>query len=195
MPKTQVESRPLLDTRDVVFIALFAAIIAALAAFPPITLPFAGVPITAQTLGVMLAGGIIGAVRGGLAIVLFLLLVAIGLPLLPGGRGGFGVFLGPTGGFLIGWIIAAFAIGYMTERLWHRLNYVLAFAICILGGVVLLYAIGVPWIALVAKIPLSTALTGSLSFIPGDIIKALIAAGVIVTVKRSYPIIKPRTAQ
>lgn len=192
MARLKVETGPVLKTRDVVFIALFAAIVAALAAFPPITLPLAGVPITAQTLGVMLAGGIIGAVRGGLAIVLFLFLVAVGLPLLPGGRGGFGVFLGPTGGFLIGWVAAAFAIGYMTEQLWGRLNYVLAFTICMLGGVVLLYAIGVPWVAFVAKIPLATALTGSLSFVPGDIVKGLIAAGVIMTVKRSYPIIKPR---
>ncbi|WP_299565496.1 biotin transporter BioY [uncultured Sulfitobacter sp.] len=189
------EPRTFLETRDVVFIALFAAILAALATFPPITLPLIGVPITAQTLGVMLAGGVIGAVRGGLSIVLFLLLVAIGLPLLAGGRGGFGVFLGPTGGFLIGWIVAAFAIGYMTERLWHRLSFLIAFGICIIGGVVLLYAIGVPWIAFTAKIPLSTALTGSLSFLPGDIIKALIAAAVIMTVKRSYPIIQPKTAR
>ena len=96
-----------MDKRDIVFIALFAAIVASLTAFPPITFPLAGVPITAQSLGVMLAGGVLGAVRGSLAITLFLGLVAIGLPLLPGGRGGFGVFLGPTGGFLVGWIIAA----------------------------------------------------------------------------------------
>lgn len=182
-----------METRDVVFIALFAAIMAALAVFPPITLPVVGVPITAQSLGVMLAGGVLGAVRGGLALVLFLALVAIGLPLLPGGRGGFGVFLGPTGGFLIGWIVAAGVIGYLTERFWARLNYVSAFGICFAGGIILLYAIGIPWSAFVAKISLGTALTGSLPFIPGDIVKCLIAAGVIVIVKRSYPIITPRS--
>lgn len=182
-----------MDTRDVVFIALFAAIVAALAVFPPITLPVVGVPITAQSLGVMLAGGVLGAVRGGLAIVLFHVLVAIGLPLLPGGRGGFGVFLGPTGGFLIGWIIAAFAIGFMTERFWHHLNYIAAFGICFAGGVVVLYAIGIPWSAFVAEITFGTALMGSLPFIPGDIVKCLIAAGVIVIVKRSYPIITPKS--
>ncbi|MEO1091937.1 MAG: biotin transporter BioY [Pseudomonadota bacterium] len=182
-----------MDTRDVVFIALLAAIVAALAVFPPIVLPLVGVPITAQTLGVMLAGGVLGAVRGGLAIVLFLVLVAIGLPLLPGGRGGFGVFFGATGGYLIGWIAAAAAIGYMTERLWHRLNYLTAFGICLAGGVVLLYAIGVPWSAFVAKVSLGTALVGSLAFVPGDILKCLIAAGVILIVKRSYPIITPRS--
>lgn len=177
------------NTRDVVFIALFAAIVAALAIFPPITLPVVGVPITAQSLGVMLAGGVLGTVRGGLALMLFLALVAIGLPLLSGGRGGFGVFLGPSGGFLIGWIVAAFAIGYMTEKLWDRLTYAVALAICFAGGIVILYAIGVPWVAFAAEITLGAALTGSLPFIPGDIVKCLIAAAVIVVVKRSYPII------
>lgn len=181
-----------MDTRSVVFIALFAAITAALAVFPPITMPVVAVPITAQSLGIMLAGGVLGAVRGGLAIVLLLVLVAIGLPLLPGGKGGFGVFLGPTGGYLIGWAVAAFAIGYLTERLWHRLNYAVAFAICFAGGVVLLYAIGVPWSAFVAEVSLGTAFVGSLPFVPGDIVKCLIASGVIVIVKRSYPIITPR---
>jgi biotin transport system substrate-specific component len=80
-----------MSTRDIVYIALFAAIVGALGMFPPITLPLIGVPITAQSLGVMLAGSVLGARRGGLAIVLFLVLVAIGVPLLAGGRGGFGV--------------------------------------------------------------------------------------------------------
>lgn len=181
-----------MQTRDVVFIALFAAIIAALAVFPPITLPVVAVPITAQSLGVMLAGGVLGAKRGSLAVVLLLVLVAIGLPLLSGGRGGLGVFFGPTAGYLAGWVAAAFAIGYLTEKLWHRLNFIFAFLICICGGVVLLYAIGVPWSAYVAKITIAAAFAGSLPFIPGDIIKALIAAAVMVTVKRSYPIITPR---
>ncbi|MBK5933147.1 biotin transport system substrate-specific component [Rhodovulum imhoffii] len=178
-----------METRDIVFIALFAAITAALAVFPPVTLPVIGVPITAQSLGVMLAGGVLGAMRGGLAIVLLLGLLAIGLPLLAGGRGGFGVFLGPTGGYLIGWAVAAFVIGFLTERFWSRLTYPGAFVICVAGGVVVLYAIGIPWSAFVAKVSLGTALAGSLPFIPGDIVKALIAAGVIVIVKRSYPII------
>lgn len=181
-----------MDTRDIVYIALFAAIMAALALFPPITLPVVNVPITAQSLGVMLAGGVLGAWRGGLSMVLFLLLVAIGLPLLAGGRGGFGVFLGPTGGFLVGWIFAAFAVGWLTERFWSRLSTLSAYAICAAGGIVILYAIGVPWSAFVARIPLQAALTGSFPFIPGDIIKCAIAASVIMIVKRSYPIIAQR---
>lgn len=178
-----------MQTRDVVFIALFAAIIAALAVFPPITLPVIAVPITAQSLGVMLAGGILGAKRGSLAVLLFLVLVAIGLPLLSGGRGGFHVFAGPTAGYLAGWVVAAFLIGYLTERNWTRLNYVLAFLFCIVGGIGALYAFGIPWNAYVTKLSLTAAFTASIPFFPGDIVKALIAAVVIMIVKRSYPII------
>lgn len=180
-----------METRDTVFIAIFAAITAALAVFPPITLPVVGVPITAQSLGPMLAGGVLGARRGGLSMLLFLILVAIGLPLLSGGRGGFGVFMGPTGGFLLGWLVAAVVVGLLVERLWHRLNHITAFLASVTGGVVVLYAIGIPWSATVAGIPLPTALMGSLPFLPGDIIKCIIAATVIVIVRKSYPIITP----
>lgn len=182
------------STRDIVLVALFAAILAVLGVFPPLTLPVVGVPITAQSLGVMLAGGILGAKRGALSMVLFLALVAIGLPLLAGGRGGFGVFLGASGGFLIGWIVAAYAIGAMIEKFWDSLNVWTAFAACVLGGIVLLYLIGIPWIAFAAKISLWTAFTGSLPFIPGDLIKAVAASAIIVTVSKAYPIIRIKTS-
>jgi len=178
-----------MKTRDIVLIALFAAIVAVLGIFPPITLPGLAVPITAQSLGVMLAGGILGAKRGALSIALFLVLVAVGLPLLSGGRGGLGVFLGPSGGFLIGWVIAAYAIGSMIERVWNKINYGYAFLCCVLGGIVLLYIIGIPWVAFAAKIPLAKAFWGSIAFVPGDIIKAVVASFIIVSVAKSYPII------
>ncbi len=181
-----------MTTRDIVQIALFAAITAALALFPPVTMPIAGVPITAQSLAPMLAGSILGARRGGLAIVLFLVLVAAGLPLLAGGRGGIAVFFGVTGGFMFGWIAAAFLIGFLTEIAWRRYNFWLAALINIAGGIGVVYALGVPWVAVVAKIPFLTALGGSAVFIPGDIVKAIIASAVAVTVKRAYPVIRAR---
>ena len=85
--------------RNLTLVALFAALIAALALIPKFSLGF-GVPITAQTLGVMLCGTVLGAKRGTLAVLLFLVLVAIGLPLLAGGRGGLGSFMLPSSGFL-----------------------------------------------------------------------------------------------
>ena len=180
------------STRDIVLIALFAAIVAVLGVFPPITLPLVSVPITAQSLGVMLAGGVLGARRGALSMALFLVMMAVGLPLLSGGRGGFAVMLGPSGGFLVGWIVAAYAIGLLIERFWNKLDYLNAFFACTAGGILILYAIGIPWVAFAAKIPLSKAFIGSMPFVPGDLVKAIIAAGIIVTVARSYPIIKPR---
>lgn len=178
-----------MSTRDIVYIALFAAIVAALGVFPQIMLPVIGVPITAQSLGVMLAGSVLGAKRGGLAIVLFLALLAIGVPVLAGGRGGFGVFLGPSGGFLFGWPVAAFVIGWMIERSWSRLDAWRGFAINVLGGIVVMYMFAIPWIAVVTEISLWQAFIGVMGFLPGDVIKAAVAAFVAVTVKRSYPII------
>jgi len=184
-----------METRDIVFISLFAAITAGLAVFPLITLPVASVPITVQNFGAILAGGVLGAKRGSLSMILFLLLVAIGFPLLSAGRGGFGVFLGPTGGYLIGWIVSAFVVGFLVERFWHQLNYLKAFLATVVGGIVVLYAIGIPWSAFVSQISVWTAFVGSLFFFIGDIIKCLIASAVIVIVKKSYPIIAPRKGQ
>ena len=181
-----------MSTKDIVYISLFAALTAACGLFPPITIPFAaGVPITAQTLGVMLAGGILGAKRGALAMVLFLLLVAVGLPLLSGGRGGPGVFVGPSGGFLVGWVAAAFMIGWLTERFWTRMNFGYACAINVSGGVVVVYAFGIPWLAYAAELGLVKAAIGSVAFVPGDLIKSAVAALIVVTVKRTYPLITP----
>ena len=109
-----------MKTKDLAYIALFAAITAVLGLVPAIQV--GPVPITAQTLGVMLAGSILGARRGFLSQLLFLVLVAIGLPLLASGAGGLAVFAGPTAGYLISWPIAAFVVGLLTERFWARYN-------------------------------------------------------------------------
>lgn len=181
-----------MSTRDIVLIALFAALTAALGLFPPIFV--VAVPITAQSLGVMLAGSVLGAKRGGLAILLFMVLVAIGVPVLAGGRGGFGMFASPSGGFLLSWPIAAFAIGYMTERLWGQLNIFSAAVINIVGGIILIYACGIPWLAATTELSLFKALLVSANYVPGDVIKVAAAAVVAVAVKRAYPIIRPAVA-
>jgi len=177
-----------MTTRDIVYIALFAALTAALGLFPPITLPLTGVPITAQSMGAMLAGAIIGARRGGLALVLFLLLVAVGLPLLAGGRGGFGVFLGPSGGFLLAWPVGAFVVGLLFERFWPALTVVHAVVALVLGGIVVVYAIGIPWVAVAAEITLVQAFVGSIGFVPGDLVKVAITTAIAMTVRRAYPL-------
>ena len=179
-----------MSTRDIVYIALFAALTAALSLFPPITIPAIGVPVTAQSLGPMLAGGILGARRGALSLLLFVVLVAVGLPLLSGGRGGLGVFFGPSGGYIVGWVVAAFVVGLLHEWGWRSLNVVSSFIYCAIGGIIILYALGISWTAYYVNMTFLQALVVSSPFIIGDVVKAGIAAVVAVAVKRAYPIIR-----
>lgn len=160
--------------RNVTLIALFAALIAALGLIPAISLGF-GVPITAQSLGVMLCGTVLGAKRGTLAVLLFLLLVAIGLPLLAGGRGGLGVFAGPTVGFIVGFPIGAFVIGLMVEKMRTGNLAVVAAIAAMLGGIVVVYIFGIAGFALVTGKGVMASTTIMAPFIPGDLVKAVIA--------------------
>ena len=167
-------------TRDFVRICLFAAFIAALGLLPKFDLPImAGVPVTAQTMGVMLAGVVLGPRNGVLAVVLFIFIVALGMPLLAGGRGGLAVFFGPTGGFVLGWIPGAWLAGLAIVRLPIGNRFVKAFTASIIGGVFVVYALGIPWYAAVASLELPLAAAGSLVFVPGDVFKALAVAAII----------------
>ncbi len=186
-----------MKTKDLVLVALFAAIIIVLGFIPPITLGFIPAPITAQTLGVMLAGCVIGAKRGALANVLVVILVAAGLPVLAGGRGGFNIIAGPTGGFLVGWIVAAYATGYLAERMIAEDKGAMQqlssfFVASAIGGIAVLYLIGVPWLSVAAGIPFSSAVTGSMAFIPGDMFKAIIAAAAAHAAYVGYPLLPVR---
>lgn len=178
-----------MKTKDLAYIALFAAITAVLGLVPAIAV--GPVPITAQTLGVMLAGSVLGARRGFLSQLLFLVLVAIGLPLLASGAGGLAVFAGPTAGYLISWPIAAFVVGWLTERFWARYNLAWGVLANIVGGIVVIYAIGVPVLAVIANLsPGAAIVSGALPFVVGDLIKAVLAAAIAVQVRRSYPVIE-----
>ncbi|WP_431321582.1 biotin transporter BioY [Rhizobium sp. YTU87027] len=187
-----------MSTRDLVLSALFAAIIVALGILPPITLGFIPVPITAQSLGVMMAGVVLGARRGTIAVLIVLVLVAIGLPVLSGGRGGLAAFAAPTTGFLIGWVLAAFVTGYLSERLVKSEQSALVqtvgfFLAAMIGGIVVLYACGIVYLAFAAQLGLSKAFLGSMAFIPGDVIKALVAALVGRAVMVGYPLLPVRS--
>ncbi|MEU4743465.1 biotin transporter BioY [Actinosynnema sp. NPDC023658] len=180
-------------SKDIALIALMAAIMVVLGFFPLIELPLVPAPFTSQTLGVMLAGSILGARRGGLAILLFDVLVLVGLPVLPGGRGGLGVILGPTGGFVVAYPVGAFVVGLLTERLWKRYNLGTALLCNAVGGALVLYVIGIPWMAVAAGMPLGKAITGSVVFLPGDAIKVVIGSLAAVAVRRAYPLVEPRS--
>ena len=187
-----------MSTRDLVLSALFAAIIVALGILPPITLGFIPVPITAQSLGVMMAGVVLGARRGTIAVLIVLVLVAIGLPVLSGGRGGLAAFAAPTTGFLIGWVLAAFVTGYLSERLVKSEQSALVqtvgfFLAAMTGGIIVLYACGIVYLAFAAQLGLSKAFLGSMAFIPGDVVKAFVAALVGRAVMVGYPLLPVRS--
>ncbi len=183
-----------MKTRDLAYVALFAALTAVLGLVPAINV--GPVPITAQTLGVMLAGSVLGARRGFLALALFLVLVAVGLPVLPGGGGGLAVFAGPTAGYLIAWPFAAAVVGAITEWTWNRYNLGWALLANAVGGIVVVYAVGVPVLAAVLDLSPGVALsTGAAPFLVGDAVKVVIASVVAVQVRRAYPVIeRPRRA-
>lgn len=180
-----------------VYVALFAALMAVLGLIPKIDLAF-GVPITMQTLGVMLAGCLLGPVRGALSLLLFLAAVALGLPLLPGGRGGLGVFFGPTVGYLLSWPVGAAATGWLMHRFMGSQSgtntvksakriAISALLASVLGGIVVIHAMGITGLVLVAHFDWTKAFWGDLVFVPGDLIKAVICAAVVQTVAKGLP--------
>lgn len=172
---------------DLATTVVFAAFIAVLGLFPGVYVGATGVPIVVQNMGPFLAGVLVGATRAVSAVVLFLALVAIGLPLLSGGRGGLAPFVGPSGGFLLGWILSALVSGLIAQAAARRGRPgFLVLLLAAFAGLVADYVIGVPWLAVYTG-SWSTALTGSLVFVPGDLVKVVVAALIASVVHRALP--------
>lgn len=171
--------------------ATFVGVIAAMGLIPAVSVPGVSVPITIQSMGVMLAGSILGRWRGAAAVTIFLVLVGLGLPLLSGGRGGLGVFFGPSVGFLIGFPVAAFVIGWLSERLSTPRSLARCIAVNVLGGIVVLYAFGIVGVALVTHVSLGAATIASWVFLPGDLAKAVAAAVIARGVHQALPGLLP----
>ncbi|MDF2990375.1 MAG: bioY [Microbacterium sp.] len=175
-----------LDATDFARVAVFAALSAVLGlpgSFPV----FGGVPITAQTLGVMLAGAVLGPWLGALSVTVLLALTAVGLPLLAGGRGGIGVFLGPSAGYALGWILGAVVVGLLVHAGGRRPVVWRTAVAMLVGGVAAIYLIGIPVQSLVTRLPLAETALTSLVFVPGDLLKATVATAVVTTLVRAYP--------
>ena len=184
-----------LPARDLALVATFAALIAAMGLVPPLYVLGLSVPITLQTLGVMLAGSLLGAGRGALAVVVLLVLVAAGLPLLSGGRGGLAVFAGPSAGYLLGWPLGAAVTGWLAEVRPVRGALPWLLAANAIGGILVVYLLGVPVQAqrLGTSGVVSTAIS-SVVYLPGDLVKVVVASTVALAVHRGYPVLAPRRA-
>ena len=159
--------------RMMVYASLFSAL-TAVGAF--IAIPIGPVPIVLQNMFVYLAGLLLGA-RWGLASVgVYLLAGALGLPVFAGGLGGIGRFIGPTGGYLIGYLPTVYLIGKISDRAQPR---VLVDVLAMICGTIVLYACGVSWLKIVTGVPTAKALIlGMVPFLIGDALKIAAAAAI-----------------
>lgn len=161
---------PVQQLRNMVYASLAAA---AIAVGAYLHIPFGPVPLVLQNLFVLLAGLLLGCRWGAISTAIYLLVGAIGFPVFAGATGGLAHLLGPTGGYLLGFVGAAFSVGYIAD---HGNHHWLARTAAVAVGVMVIYAIGVPWLKFVADLSWRKALlVGLLPFLPGDALKACAA--------------------
>lgn len=177
--------------RNVAMVATFAGLTGALALLPPITPVGVPVPITAQTLGVMLCGAILGPWRGLGALMLLLGLGAIGLPVFAGGQGGLGVFMGPTVGYLVAFPVGAAIVGWLTYMIGQPYRLWWGIVANLVGGVVVINAGGVIGLVLRADMSWIPATVATGWFAVGDLIKAVLVAIIAQGVHAAYPTLLP----
>lgn len=143
-----------------------------------VAIPLWPVPVTGQTLAVLLVGSTLGASRGALSMLAYGLLGVAGIPWFSDASHGMGVLLGSTGGYIVGFVLAAALTGWLAQRQWDRRF--LHAAVTFLAGSGAVFLVGLPWLAVVTGADLAQTLSWGLwPFIPGGIIKALIAAAII----------------
>jgi biotin transport system substrate-specific component len=174
--RARAETNPALDAVLVILGSLLMALVAQLS----IKLPFTPVPVTGQTLGVLLIGGALGSVRGALSMLLYLVWGAVGLPFFAEGRSGIELLAlsSATGGYLWGFVVAGYVVGLLAERKWDRgIGSSLG---AMLVGEVIIFVFGVTWLSQALELSLQDALEAGLyPFVVGDVLKLAIAAGVL----------------
>lgn len=169
--------------KDMMYAAVFTALMAVLG-WISISLPILPAPITGQTIGVMLAGAILTPKQAGLSMSTYIALGLAGLPVFQKGGAGVAYLTGPTGGFIIGFLAGAVVISLLKGSGKNALR--TGFA-CIVGGILVVYATGIPWLCLERTGTLFSwpLVVSNLAFIPGDIIKVCAASMIGVRVNRS----------
>ncbi|MCA0296818.1 MAG: biotin transporter BioY [Actinobacteria bacterium] len=184
MPATAKTS----SATDLALIAVFAALIAAFSLTPAIPIGI-GVPITLQTLAVVLAGLVLGPWRGFLATVLYLLVGFAGLPVFAGGTAGFGVISHPSIGYLLAFPVGALVAGALVRVFadWRGAKQYLGFFLAGLAASLVIHAAGIVGLAIVAKMGLVGAFLYDLVFWPGDIAKMFVASAIAVAVHKAFP--------
>jgi biotin transport system substrate-specific component len=177
-------------TTDLALVAVFAALVAACTLVPAIPVGI-GVPITLQTLGVMLAGLVLGPVRGFLAVLLYVVVGLAGLPVFAQGGAGIGNLVKPSAGYLLAFPLGALATGAiaMWTRDLKRWRPLTLAASAIVGGILVIHPLGILGLMINAKASLAQAVGIDLVFLPGDLAKVAIAAAVATAVHKAFPVL------
>lgn len=178
---------------DVALIAGFAALVAVCAILPAIKTGGL-VPITLQTFGVLLTGAVLGPVRGFLAVLLYVVVGAAGLPVFSGGAGGLGVLAGPSAGYLLGFPLAAGFCGLLVSRLPRRrlTSVPLVFAAGLVSSALFIHTLGIAGLVLRADLTWGQAFDVDKVFWIGDVLKNVAMAFVATAVHRAFPDLLPR---
>lgn len=180
--------RPADRSRDLALVAVFAALVCALALTPGITVGALGVPITLQTLGIMLCGAVLGPWRGAAAAALYLLVGAVGVPVFANGGAGVGVFASAGAGFLLSYPVAALVVGLLARAGVRRGRAALGTAVgAVLGGIGVVYLGGVPGMALAGHLTIARAVAVCALYLPGDAVKVVLTVLVAAPVHRAFP--------
>ncbi|MGO2907848.1 MAG: biotin transporter BioY [Leuconostoc citreum] len=178
-----------MKTQRLTFTVAIIAILIIMAYIPAI--PIGIVPIVVQNMGIMLAGAILGWRSGFIAVIVWLIMAAIGLPVLVGGSGGFVHFIAPTAGYIWAYPFAALLIGLSVKYLKHfnKFNFVTLFIAIIIFGVIFIDVSGAVGLTLITHMSFSKALLMQLTFIPGDLIKAALATTIALTLRRRFSVL------
>jgi biotin transport system substrate-specific component len=181
-PRVLADLVPRVRARDAALVVAAAAL-TALCAQISFYLPGNPVPVTGQTFAVLLTGAALGANRGAAAMLLYVLIGMVGLPVYADGKHGMDVITGASGGYLVGFLVAGWVVGRLAEARLDR-RPVTALPLFLIGSAII-YVIGVPWLAVSADQSLGWAISnGFTDFIPGDLVKAAAAAAVLPTAWR-----------
>jgi biotin transporter BioY len=178
-----------LDWTRSVSLAVVFSLLTALAA--QIVIPVGlGPPITAQTFAVLLTGALLGSRLGAMAMIVYLAEGAIGLPFFSAGQGGIGHLLGQSGGYLVAFPAGAFVTGAFAENGWDKRFWTAVVAMAV-GSIIILLA-GMAWFSVLTHTSPLVAFLINLKYIPGDIIKILLAAAVLPT---GWALLKRKASQ
>lgn len=171
-----------MKTQAIAYIGIMLAVLIVLGYVPPIVIGVIPVPIVMQNMGIFLTGLLLGQKKGTITVLLLLIMVSVGLPVLSGGSGGVAVFYGPTGGYVVGYLIAVTVIGYGRDRLSSKVDFIRLLLLTLFGGVFIINLCGSVALHWHTGISLKTALLSNVVFIPGDLIKSVISVIVMMRI-------------